>query len=1057
MICSINRNGLRAALIAALVCATLGLVHQTSVASESDPALRDYASATGLLNRGLNELAAQEYRKFLAAHAKHEKASLARYGLGVALFRLQKFEEAGQELKPLEQVEKFQFAAEVNLIRGQSLLALKKPAEAAAAFARVVNDHPDHAKAAEASALLVESLYREGKYKEAMEAFAKSQSRWPDHALRLRIEYFNGLAAMEVEDFAGAAKSLEFVAKGDTKKEFGEQTGVLLAQALHRSGQTDRALKQYESAIKNSEGDALAEALYGLATLHLAKQDAKNAAKYFDQLLEKFPDHRLAANAQLHRARLSFDAGDFDSALALFEKAVAGGSSTEQTSYWIAKCHMRKSAYAAAVAALQDALAKHPQSQWRAEMTYDLALARMRTNDLNGSADALKDFAAHHAAHALAADATYLHALVEHRRGNYDACRKSSDELAARYPDHFNVASAIFMSAECALLTDDLESSAKGFRAFIDRFPNHEQSSDAKYRMGLAYYRLNRLEEAQSPLAEVANGRKTPDVFRPSLLMLGEIAFQGEQWQQAESRLDDYLSFGIEQPSADDALLKLGIAHLRQNNEDAALESFDQLLSQFPDSQQGAQAWFERGQILLARRQYDQATEAFANVLQKDSSSRFRVFALNHLAAIAVHNGAFDQAAKLYAEVAQAGGDSDMAAEALFQSGQAMLASKNFEVAEQALSQFIHDHPDHARAATALAHLAIAQARQGKHEQTIATLNLVSEAQRSQFDHSLLATILYEQAWCYRELKQNDQAITTYETLLASCSNQAIGANASIELAEMLAGLEQHERSAEILSNLLRREAGENQSLDPALKEQALYRLSSCQFELEKFEHCAASCEQFIKEFAGSRLTGSARLMCAESYHKDKHYQKALPHYRTLIEQMPADESAPIAMLRLGECEAGAEQWSDSEKTYTEFLKQYRNHDHWYQAQFGLGWALEHQARSDDAIDAYRTVVERHSGPTAARAQFQIGECHFAKKQYEDAVRELLKVDILYSYAEWSAAALYEAGRCFEELSKPEEAQNQFEQVRLKYPDTSWAKLAAQRLTALTSGNASGG
>ncbi len=60
-----------------------------------------------------------------------------------------------------------------------------------------------------------------------------------------------------------------------------------------------------------------------------------------------------------------------------------------------------------------------------------------------------------------------------------------------------------------------------------------------------------------------------------------------------------------------------------------------------------------------------------------------------------------------------------------------------------------------------------------------------------------------------------------------------------------------------------------------------------------------------------------------------------------------------------------------------------------------------------------------------------------------------MKVDILYGYPEWSAAALYEAGRCFEELGKTAEARKQFEQVRTMHAETEWADLAGERLTRL--------
>ena len=86
---------------------------------------------------------------------------------------------------------------------------------------------------------------------------------------------------------------------------------------------------------------------------------------------------------------------------------------------------------------------------------------------------------------------------------------------------------------------------------------------------------------------------------------------------------------------------------------------------------------------------------------------------------------------------------------------------------------------------------------------------------------------------------------------------------------------------------------------------------------------------------------------------------------------------------------------------------------------------------------------------TAARAQFQIGECLFAQKQFEEAVRALLKVDILYAYPEWSAAALHEAGRCFVEMRDPAAARRHFQQVIDEHAETEWATLARRELDRL--------
>ena len=65
-------------------------------------------------------------------------------------------------------------------------------------------------------------------------------------------------------------------------------------------------------------------------------------------------------------------------------------------------------------------------------------------------------------------------------------------------------------------------------------------------------------------------------------------------------------------------------------------------------------------------------------------------------------------------------------------------------------------------------------------------------------------------------------------------------------------------------------------------------------------------------------------------------------------------------------------------------------------------------------------------------------------------MRELLKVDILYAYPEWSAAALYEAGRCFVLMNDSVQARQQFTTVTEKFKDTQWAKLAGEQLAELS-------
>ena len=335
-------------------------------------------------------------------------------------------------------------------------------------------------------------------------------------------------------------------------------------------------------------------------------------------------------------------------------------------------------------------------------------------------------------------------------------------------------------------------------------------------------------------------------------------------------------------------------------------------------------------------------------------------------------------------------------------------------------------------------------ARQTALDRTVAT----EREHLSDFDDELAALLLYERAWCERELGRPAEAATTYGRLLQVPGAGELHLHGMLELAELEAAAERYEEAASRLRGLWTLLESAPDAPDE-LRKQAAYRLGVCEYRLDRFDASSELFESFLAAFPDSDLEASARLLCGESHFKTGSHKKAATHLRRVVEHHQKDEGYAPALLRLGECLAVLQDWPTSEKVYRRYLDRIKSSDQRFQAQFGVGWAMENQDEREEAIKAYSVVTEEHRGPTAARAQFQIGECLFAMERYDEAVRSLMKVDILYAYPAWSAAALYEAGRCFQKLSDPVQARKQFESVQRDYGDTEWSRLAGQRLEEL--------
>ena len=1017
-----------------------------------DPAQREYLAGNGLLQRGLYELAAAEYRAFLSHHPEHAKSSLARYGLGVCLFRLGKFDDALSEITPLLPDHRFEFAAEVATMCGQCHLAAGHYAEAADAFSRVVKNYASHDLADDAAAGCVEALYRAKRYKEAVKQADELAARWPGSPLLERSGYFCAASLIASGDDAAAAGRLQRVLEQFPRGTWSDQATLMLAQCLQRGRDPMAAAPHYRKLVAAKDGKLRPQALLGLAMVLAAANQAPDAAKLLDELLKQYPRDAAAGPARLERARLWLDAGTPDKAAALLRQIPADDPELgDDRAYWLAKCALRAGRPAEAAEQLRDAMEKHPGSHLRAEMSYDRAVALMQHGDDEAASEELRSFRKAFADHALSPDVLQLLATAAHRRKQYDQSAALCAEFAKRFASHPLAAGVAFLAAENEFLAGRFDSAAAAFRRFVSTYPNDKQAPAARMRLGLALQRIGKLDEAAAALSDAAAAAGQDQTLRSSRRSLGEIAFEQGRWKDAAQQLSRYLAETPDAPAADDAWLRLALAQERDGRPEDALKSFAKLIDGFPDSAHRVQALFERGQCLMALHRFDEAEAPLREVIRAPGNERFAPHAVAHLAAIAMRRGDFAAAARQFGDVAGQTTDPSLLPTILLEQGKALLADHHEAEAASIFRRITKEFAGAGCAAAARAQLAIALARQDRPAEALAEMQRIKPADAAGLDAPLRSTLAYEKGCCLRRTGKSDDAARELASLAADAAAGALRWHAVCELSAIHFEAKKYDEAAKLLEGLHAQCKSDPAGVPSDLKEAGLYRLAICEFEAGRNDRAAERLGEFCEQFDKSTLRPSAAYFLGEALVRAGKHHQAIKPLLEATRSPPGDDVLAAALLRLGECYAALQRWEKSERSYSEYLDRFAERENWFQAQFGVGLARENLGRVDEAISAYRKVIERHKGPTAARAQFQIGECLFAQGKLEDASRELLKVDILYACPEWSAAALFEAGRCFEKLNKLAEARAQFTQVGEKFKQTRWAELSRQRLSELSS------
>ncbi|MBK7403053.1 MAG: tetratricopeptide repeat protein [Phycisphaerales bacterium] len=1033
MACSADGGELRASARAMLAAVSI-LLGICAPARAQDEALRSYYTANGLLNRGLYEQAAAEYQAFLASDPTGVEDATARYGLAVALSQLGKPDDALALLTSLRPPDGFAFQFEAGLLQGQLVYAKQDFGEASRILGRLVRRNPDHARADEAAGLWIECLHRLGDHRQTV---AREQELEDDERLAAgdlgRARLFAALSQSMLGDDEAAANSLSRLAKRDD--EIGRSAALSLAAVLERLGRPAEAADRYQGLISLQDPRWSPPAMLGAARSLRSEGQASKAATILRDLMDRYPDSDSSQEAGLELGIALIETGDYAAGRDALGKQSPNGdpASAGRAAYWFAKSLLREGKAKAAAARLESALKQFPDSPLKPEMLYDLGVALSQLGEPERAVEVFQRIASELPTAKLAPTAQLAAAVTLLGAGHADEAFTQASEIASDAPEG---PEAALVLAEVEATRGRNKQAVDLLRQWMRAHPDHPAADRARYRLALCLAALDQREEAERIAEPLLGGTAIDPRFVQGLIVLGDAAFRDEDWPAAERWFRSAIERGATPPDA--AQLRLALALARQGKSDEASGWFERAAAGDSAGEVGAQAKFELAQAKLLAGHDEQAGPMFESLLADAPDSRFAGYAMRQLGGIAERRGDPAAAASWYQRAANA--SEEVRPDALRDQARAALAAGDYQTPEQ-LAKGSHD-PD------LRAYGAIAAARRGEYAPALKAMDEAINA--GGLSDDVRRDTLFERAWCARRQGDDASAARTLDAILAEDRQDRYAVYAALESASIALDAGRAADAAQPLDRAAKLMETQPAIVEPAMQEQLTYRHAAMDSALGRHADVIERLQHFDEQYPKSTLAPPANILLGDAYVATARPSEAADAYRRAAES-PSDETQGAALLRLGDALGRSGAWAKSREAFEQYLADHADSPFAYEAQFGRAWALEHEGDTAKAREAYAKVVAAHQGPTAARAQFQIGECLFAEGRHEEAVRELLRVDILYQYPEWSAAALYEAGRAFEQLRKFGEARQQYRETLERFPESDWGPLARERLGRLAS------
>ena len=306
-------------------------------------------------------------------------------------------------------------------------------------------------------------------------------------------------------------------------------------------------------------------------------------------------------------------------------------------------------------------------------------------------------------------------------------------------------------------------------------------------------------------------------------------------------------------------------------------------------------------------------------------------------------------------------------------------------------------------------------------------------------------------------MNQPEDARRLFERLHKECPQSRFWADATCRLADRELGAKHYDAAAGLVGEVLDHKAatgGRAEQLDPKVREYAMFLRGQIAVAKADWPQAREAFEALLKEFPDSQRRLVAEFGIAEAYYRQGDYAAAGPRFERLAEQVQQKREPWMAMIPLRRAQVLAQQnqWSDAQAIAAKIAADFPNFQQQYEVDYLLGRCLANQADFEGARQAYNRVIRSPAGAkteTAAMAQWMIGETFFHQKNYEAALREYLRLEILYAYPTWQAGALLQAGKCREQLGEAKEAADLYQRILKNYPNTTFAGEAQQRLKAL--------
>jgi tetratricopeptide (TPR) repeat protein len=535
---------------------------------------------------------------------------------------------------------------------------------------------------------LGEVYFANEEYGRALEAFELAEQMVElDPAIKRQARFQRAWVQYSNQAYSSAQPEFERIYRESPDTQLGRESLFWSADAHYQTRNYGPAAQQYRRFIEQyPDHELVGAAKYGLGWSYFMMGDFANVTGPLIDFLENYEAPPIAlfpydTDTQLRIGDAFFAQGKYREALEYYNKAIGAEPGGDYAMYQVANSHYRMNRNFEAVSQFRRLLRIYPYSSLREQAQYNIAYIYLNT-------------------------------------GNYDQAIEEFQTVIRRFPGTEWAARAQYNIGDSYYNAGNFDEAIAAYRRVLENYPRSDYIIEAINGIQFAQLSGGSEDTSTDILEDFLADNPTSATADRLRFRQAENLFQSGDYDAAVREFRQYLRITNNRNLMPDAYYNLADAYQRKGDMDAAIDAYETLINDFPNSQRVASSLAELGRIHYNKGNYRESKLRFEQLEERDA--RFRqeallgignanlamgqgsearqnfeqVLSLNAnndaarvgLGKVLMRDGRLDEARRFFTMVAE-NNSTDIGAEAQYMIGQTHLEAGNREEAREAFSR----------------------------------------------------------------------------------------------------------------------------------------------------------------------------------------------------------------------------------------------------------------------------------------------------------------------------------------------------------------------------------